>query len=165
VPEADPSPAAQALICIALLALVAASAVLLRVIAADEPLSQRVALLAAVAAIGAALAAAAPAAALASFRIGSRAARGIAAGAAMTLLFVPATLATFAIKLRILDGRIDGDLAEEIVSGEIIYSLIGAMGMFTPTGLRYLAPWPLAVVSLASLLIFSHRPRPAPESC
>ena len=85
-------------------------------------------------------------------------------GLCAAALFIPATLAFFAVKIRIIDGRIEGDLASGFASGDIFFSLFGAMGMFTPTGLRYLAPWPLAAVAIAAALVFSRWPqRSAPN--
>lgn len=145
---------------VAVVAAVAALAVLTRALQRDEALTERVLWLAAIAAEGGALAAGFTALALSIFWRGGRLLRGIAAGLLTGLGFIPATLACFAIKIRILDGRIDGDMAEGIASGDILFSLIGAMGMFTPTGLRYLAPWPIAAVTLAAGLLFWRRPAP-----
>jgi hypothetical protein len=44
---------------------------------------------------------------------------------------------------------------------EIGWSMFGAMGMFTPTGLRYLTPWPLIAVAAAAALILFFWPRAA----
>ncbi len=144
----------------AVVAAVAALAILARALQRDEALSERVIWLAAIAAEGGALAAGVSTLALGLIPRGGRALRGVMAGLLTGLGFVPATLACFAIKIRILDGRIEGDLAEGIASGDIIFSLVGAMGMFTPTGLRYLAPWPIAAVTLAAGLLFWRWPAP-----
>ena len=155
----------QAAACILFVAIVAGLSVLARVLQLDESFSVRALWLAAIAAEGGAIAAAAPALALASIRRGGAAIRGAVGAITTGLAFIPACLACFAFKIRILDGRIEGDLADGIASGQIIFSLIGAMGMFTPTGLRYLAPWPLAATSVAAGLVFSRwpQPRPLPE--
>jgi hypothetical protein len=76
---------------------------------------------------------------------------GIGAGG----LFIPASLFFFALKIRIIDGRIEADSVADLRLGEIFWSMFGAMGMFTPTGLRYLAPWPvIAVAALAAIILF-----------
>ena len=65
-------------------------------------------------------------------------------------LFIPATLFVFALKIRVIDGRIEADSVADLRLGEIAWSMFGAMGMFTPTGLRYLTPWPLIAVADAN---------------
>ncbi len=145
---------------VALIAAIAALAVLARAMQRDEAFTERVLWLAVVAAEGGALAAGATAMALTIIRYGSQKLRALGAALLTGLGFIPATLACFAFKIRILDGRIEGDLADGIASGDIIFSLIGAMGMFTPTGLRYLAPWPIAAVTLAAGLLFWRWPAP-----
>ncbi len=141
-------------------AAVAAASVLLRALQLDEALSARVLWLAAIACAGGAGAAAVAALPLAIVRRGGQMPRALAGAAAVGLIFVPATLFAFAVKIRILDGRIEGDLADGIASGRIVFSMIGAMGMFTPTGLRYLAPWPTAAVMLAAGLAYWRWPAP-----
>ncbi len=145
---------------VAAIAFIAALAVLARAIERDEAVTARVFWLAAIAAEGGAIAACAVALALTVVRSGAPMLRAVAAGLLTGLGFIPATLACFAVKIRILDGRIEGDLADGIASGDIVFSLIGAMGMFTPTGLRYLAPWPIAAVTLAAGLLFWRWPAP-----
>lgn len=142
------------------IAAVAAVSVLVRALQLDEAPSQRVFWLTLIAGEGGALAVTASALSLALIHRGGPRVRGLAGGIATGLAFIPFTLACFAFKIRILDGRIEGDLADGIVSGEIIFSLIGAMGMFTPTGLRYLAPWPLLAVTLVAGLLFWRWPEP-----
>lgn len=107
---------------VAAIAAVAALAVLARVLQRDEAVTERVLWLAAIAAEGGALSAGAATLALAVVRHGSRILRGLAAGLLTGLGFIPATLACFAVKIRILDGRIEGDMANEIASGEIVFS-------------------------------------------
>ena len=158
----EPGWPARALAAAASVGLAAAIAVGLRALAGDEPLSDRMLQLMLVSAIGG-VAAALPAAALLA-RIGGgwrRIPRALIGGLSTGLLFIPATLAVFAFDIRIVDGRIEGDLASGFASGDIVFSLIGAMGMFTPTGLRYLAPWPLAAVTLVAGIAVSRWPRPA----
>ncbi len=83
-------------------------------------------------------------------------------GAVLTTFgFVPATMFAFAVKIRLLDGRIEDDLLASFDIVEIGWSMFGAMGLFTPRGLVYLVPWPLAVVFLAALLCFWRWPSPA----
>jgi hypothetical protein len=74
-------------------------------------------------------------------------------------LFVPATLFFFALKIRVIDGRIEADSVTDLGMTELFWSMFGAMGMFTPTGLRYLAPWAALAVCAAAFLILYRWPR------
>jgi hypothetical protein len=87
--------------------------------------------------------------------------RGPLAAILAALGFVPATMFAFAVKIRLLDGRIEDDLLASFDLIEIGWSMFGAMGLFTPRGLVYLVPWPLAAVFLAALLCFWRWPSPA----
>jgi hypothetical protein len=87
--------------------------------------------------------------------------RGPLAATLTAVGFVPATMFAFAVKIRLLDGRIEDDLLASFDLIEIGWSMFGAMGLFTPRGLVYLVPWPLAAVFLASLLCFWRWPLPA----
>jgi hypothetical protein len=42
--------------------------------------------------------------------------------------------------------------------------MFSAMGMFTPTGLRYLLPWPLVAVTLMAAILLYRWPRAAGPS-
>lgn len=75
--------------------------------------------------------------------------------------FIPATLLSFAIQNRLIEGRIETDTILDLNFDHIFWSMFGAMGMFTPTGLRYLMPWPLIGVTLAAACLFFLWPRPA----
>jgi hypothetical protein len=86
--------------------------------------------------------------------------RAILGGIAVGGLFIPATLFFFALKIRVIDGRIEADSVTDLRLGEIAWSMFGAMGMFTPTGLRYLAPWPVMAVAAMAALILFFWPRP-----
>jgi hypothetical protein len=158
-PAAGRGAAFRTIAAILAVALTAAAAVTMSALVAEEPLTARVLWLSAIGAEGGAFAAAGAALALGHFACGwSVTRRIVTAGAVAAALFLPATLAFFALKIRILDGRIEGELAEEIASGDILFSLIGAMGMFTPSGLRYLAPWPLVAVAIIAGLALGPRP-------
>ena len=72
---------------------------------------------------------------------------------------MPATLFFFAIKIRIIDGRIEADSVTDLQAEELFWSMFSAMGMFTPTGLRYLLPWPLVAVTLTAAILLYRWPR------
>jgi hypothetical protein len=74
-------------------------------------------------------------------------------------LFVPATMFFFALKIRVVDGRVEADSVTDLGATELFWSMFGAMGMFTPTGLRYLAPWAALAVCAAAFLILYRWPR------
>ena len=69
-------------------------------------------------------------------------------------LFIPAAMFCFAIENRIIRGNLEPGAVDDGRIAEIIWSIIGAMGLFAPTGMRYLIPWPMLVMGLVSLLIF-----------
>lgn len=143
-----------------LVGLVAAAAVLAVLLSHGEAASWRAGLLGLVACFGGLLAAL-PVILAAGWIAGGWPAwlRAGLGGAFAGLLFIPATLFCFAVQIRVIDGRLEGDLMGEIASGDLVFSMMGAMGMFTPTGLRYLAPWPAAAVALAAAAILRRPPR------
>jgi hypothetical protein len=73
-------------------------------------------------------------------------------------LFVPAAMFCFALENRIIAGNLEPGAIEDGRLGEIVWSIVGAMGLFTPTGMRYLIPWPLLVMGIAAALIFYRWP-------
>ena len=73
--------------------------------------------------------------------------------------FIPATLFCFAVQNRLIGGRLNAETLEDLQSLRIVWSMVGAMGMFTPTGLRYLAPWPLFVLAVGAAAMFLIWPR------
>jgi hypothetical protein len=84
--------------------------------------------------------------------------RAVTASLASTVLFIPAAMFCFAIENRIIKGNLEPGAIVDGRIGEIVWSMIGAMGLFAPTGMRYLVPWPLLVMGLMSLLIFYRWP-------
>jgi hypothetical protein len=142
--------------------LVAVLAVSVRILTFEEPASDRTLLLLMIAAEGG-IAATLPVAVLALWIAGSwnRLLRAALGGLAVGGLFIPATLFFFALKIRVIDGRVEADTVTDLRLGDIFWSMFGAMGMFTPTGLRYLAPWPVMAVALSAALALFFWPRAA----
>ncbi len=140
----------------------AALAVALRIVMFEEPVSDRTALLVLIAAEGG-FAAMMPVAVLTLWvaERWNRWIRSVLGGLVAGGLFVPATLFFFALKIRVIDGRIEADTVTDLRIGEIFWSMFGAMGMFTPTGLRYLLPWPALAVTIAASLVLFFWPRAA----
>lgn len=64
------------------------------------------------------------------------------------------TLALFAIENRLIEGNVEPGTFEEWRFRQIFWSLIGAMGMFLPTGLRHTLPFPALGFALAGGLSF-----------
>jgi hypothetical protein len=143
------------------LAAVAAGAVALKVVLLEQPLGRRTLLLTAVAAGGAILASL-PLALLAGMFARSWRPWLRATLAALWMLagFIPGTLFAFAIENRIIEGHIEADSVTDLGAAELFWTLFGAMGMFTPTGLAYLLPWPVLAVALTAFLCFYHWPAP-----
>ncbi len=141
--------------------LVAVVAVAMRILAFEEAASDRTVLLLLIAAEGG-VAAMLPVAVLALWiaERWNRVLRAVLGGLAVGGLFIPATLFFFALKIRVIDGRIEADTVTNLRAVELFWSMFGAMGMFTPTGLRYLAPWPVTAVGLAAAILFYFWPRP-----
>jgi hypothetical protein len=73
--------------------------------------------------------------------------------------FIPATLFCFAVQNRLIGGRLNAETLEDLQPLRIVWSMVGAMGMFTPTGLRYLTPWPLLALGTGAAFIFLIWPR------
>jgi hypothetical protein len=73
--------------------------------------------------------------------------------------FVPATLFCFAVQNRLIGGHLNAETLEELRPLRVVWSMLGAMGMFTPTGLRYLTPWPLLVLAIGAAAAFFVWPR------
>jgi hypothetical protein len=85
--------------------------------------------------------------------------RAIVASAFCAGAFIPATLFCFAVQNRLIGGRLNAETLEDLQPIRVVWSMIGAMGMFTPTGLRYLTPWPLLVLGMGAAAIFLVWPR------
>jgi hypothetical protein len=145
-----------------LVAAIAGLAVILRILGFEEPASDRAILLVLIAAAGGFAAMLCVAVLALWIAEGwNRWLRAVLGGIGVGGLFIPATLFVFALKIRVIDGRIEADSVSDLRLVEIAWSMFGAMGMFTPTGLRYLAPLPvIAVVAMAALILFFW-PRPA----
>jgi hypothetical protein len=147
---------------IGILAAVAALSVLLKTLMLEQPVSRRTLLLCVIAAAGAGLAAL-PLAGLARlfaahWRPGLRASL---AALWMASGFVPATMFAFAVENRIVEGHIEADSVLALGAAGLFWTLFGAMGMFTPTGLAYLLPWPALAVASAAFLCFYRWPVPS----
>jgi hypothetical protein len=136
--------------------------VALRAVQLEQPLSVRIGLLALVAGAGALLAAA-PLMLLAAWlaRRWRPVLRASLAALWMLAAFVPGTLFAFAIENRLIEGRIEADSVADLGARELFWTLFGGMGLFTPTGLAYLLPWPILVVALAAFLCFYRWPQAA----
>jgi hypothetical protein len=143
-----------------IVAAIAALAVALRIVGFEEPASDRTTLLVLITAAGG-FGAMLCVAVLALWIAGgwNHWLRAILGGMGAGGLFIPATLFFFALKIRVIDGRIEADSVADLRFGEIFWSMFGAMGMFTPTGLRYLAPWPVLAVSVTAAFILFFWPR------
>jgi hypothetical protein len=76
------------------------------------------------------------------------------AGLSLFALFPMSTLALFAIENRLIEGNVEPGTFEEWRFRQIFWSLIGAMGMFLPTGLRHTLPYPALGLALAGGLSF-----------
>jgi hypothetical protein len=141
---------------------IAGLAVILRIIGFEEPASDRTILLVLITAAGG-FGAMLVVSVLALWIAGgwNRWLRAFLGGLGVGGLFIPATLFFFALKIRVIDGRIEADSVADLQFGEIFWSMFGAMGMFTPTGLRYLAPWPVLVVAVTAAVILFFWPRAA----
>jgi hypothetical protein len=144
-----------------LVAAIAGLAVALRIFGFEEPASDRTLLLVLITIAGG-FGAMLVVSVLALWIAGgwNRWLRTLLGGIGVGGLFIPATLFVFALKIRVIDGRIEADSVTDLRLGEIAWSMFGAMGMFTPTGLRYLAPWPVIAVALTAALILFFWPRP-----
>jgi hypothetical protein len=143
-----------------LVAIIAGLAVALRVFGFEEPASDRTLLLVLITIAGG-FGAMLVISVLALWIAGgwNRWVRAILGGIGVGGLFIPATLFFFALKIRIIDGRIEADSVSDLRLGEIAWSMFGAMGMFTPTGLRYLVPWPVITVAVLAAVILFYWPR------
>jgi hypothetical protein len=73
--------------------------------------------------------------------------------------------AVFAIDIRFIHGQLDAEPYTAEWFRELVFSPLGALGMFLQTGTRYLLPWPAALTALltAPLIAFSLTGR-APRS-
>jgi hypothetical protein len=143
-----------------LIAVVAVVGVVLRILGFEEPLAGRTLILVLVVAFGA-FSSALIVAVLAHWITGGwPAALRAAVGAVLVGgAFVPATLFSFAIENRLIEGHVEAESIADLTSTEIFWSLFGAMGMFTPSGLKYLLPWPLLAVAVAAAVCFYLWPR------
>jgi hypothetical protein len=81
--------------------------------------------------------------------------RGLVAGPLVAAAFVAAMPFLFAVNMRVLEGHTDSDIGSEGWFREIVWSHVGAMGLFTPTGRKYLLPWPLLAIGVAGGLCFA----------
>jgi ABC-type Fe3+-siderophore transport system permease subunit len=139
---------------------VAAVSVALRTMALEESASDRTQLLVLIALCGAFLATL-PFALLTLWlaQNWNRFVRAFLAALLVAGAFIPATMFCFAFENRIIKGHIEADSLFDLRPVEVAWSMFGAMGMFTPTGLRYLAPWPVLAVFLTAALCFFFWPQ------
>lgn len=88
--------------------------------------------------------------------------RGIIALPLIAAGFAGTMALAFAVHNRLVEGHIDEEALTGIRVRTIIWSHIGAVGMFTPTGRNYLFPWPVPAVALAgaAALAIGRRARP-----
>jgi hypothetical protein len=143
----------------------AAGSVFLRVLSIEQPAGPRTALVVLVATAGALLALLPFAGLVAAIARNWRpAVRAALAALWMAAAFAPATMFAFAIENRIVEGHIEADSVLDLGARGLFWTLFGGMGLFTPTGLSYLLPWPLAVVAFACGICFYLWPQPAPQS-
>jgi ABC-type Fe3+-siderophore transport system permease subunit len=139
---------------------VAATSVALRTAALEEPASDRTQLLVLIAACGAFLATLLFALlALWFAKNWKPLVRAVLTAFLVAGSFIPATMFCFAFENRIIKGHIEADSLFDLQPIEIAWSMFGAMGMFTPTGLRYLAPWPVLAIFVAAAFCFFFWPR------
>jgi putative flippase GtrA len=81
--------------------------------------------------------------------------RGLVAAPLLAAGFAVAMPAAFAVHNRLVEGHIDEEALTGIKLRTIVWSHIGAAGMFTPTGRTYLLPWPLPAVALAGAAVLA----------
>jgi hypothetical protein len=165
VPDAPPrAPSAAQLglgrLILIITAVAAASVWLRAILQLEEAHSGRLGLVVLIAAAGALLATL-PLAASARLLAAdwNRALRAGLAALWMGGLFIPAVLFCFAVEIRIIEGHVEAESAFDLAPRELFWSLFGAMGMFTPTGLRYVLPWPAPAVALVAAFCFYHWPQ------
>jgi hypothetical protein len=81
------------------------------------------------------------------------------------LLFSGTLAAGFAVHNRVIEGHIEEDAINHRSVRIFVWSHIGAVGLFTPTGWNYLYPWPLPVIALlgGALVAVSPEPRSRPH--
>ncbi len=85
--------------------------------------------------------------------------RAVVASAFCAGAFIPATLFCFAVQNRLIGGWLNAETLEDVNPVRAFWSMVGAMGMFTPTGMRYLVPWPLLVLAAGAATVFFFWPR------
>jgi hypothetical protein len=130
-------------------------AVILRILQLDEAASDRVQIIILVIGWSAFLAVLITAILVGRFASGwSRSLRAILASIFCCVLFIPIVMIIFAFENRIIEGNLEPNAYEIGRLSELFWSIIGAMGLFTPTGMRYLMPWPLLLLGLSAALIF-----------
>ncbi len=147
-----------------LIAAVAAISVILRVLGFEEPLSGRTFILVLIVAFGA-FSTALVVALLAHWMTARwhPALRATIGSIMVGGAFIPATLFSFAIENRLIEGHVEAESITDLTSVEVFWSMFGAMGMFTPSGLKYLMPWPLLAVVAAAAICFYLWPQRGPR--
>ena len=143
-----------------LIGVVAAFSVALRIVAVEEPASDRTQLLVLITGCGAFLATL-PVALITLWiaKNWNKIVRAFLAALLVSGAFIPATLFCFAFDNRIIKGHIEAESLLDLKPVQVAWSMFGAMGMFTPTGLRYLAPWPVLTVFICAAWCFYFWPK------
>jgi hypothetical protein len=85
--------------------------------------------------------------------------RAVVAALGIAGLVPLAAMLVFSVHNRIIEGHFEGDLFGGDGLLDLFWSLFGGMGMATPTGQRYLLPWPIVVIGLAALILYAGFPR------
>jgi hypothetical protein len=130
-------------------------AVVARVLQLDEAASDRVQIIILIIGCGAFFAAFITAVFVGRFAMGwPRFLRAILGSIIASSLFIPTVMFFFAFENRIIQGNLEPDAYEIGRWKDLFWSLFGGMGLFTPTGMRYLLPWPLLIIGLTTALIF-----------
>jgi hypothetical protein len=133
--------------------LAASLALAIRIVQLDEAPSDRARAILALAFVAAGLTTAI--AALAARLVAARWPGWLRGAVALPFLaagFAGAMALSFAVHNRLIEGHIDEEALSGIRLRTIVWSHIGAMGLFTPTGRLYLFPWPLPAVAIAGAL-------------
>jgi hypothetical protein len=75
-------------------------------------------------------------------------------GVALLMVFPVVSLAVFAIENRLIEGHVEAGTFSEWRLRRFLWSLIGAMGLFVPTGLRHTLPYPALGLAFAGTFSF-----------
>jgi hypothetical protein len=134
---------------------VAAVSLAIRIVLVDEAASDRTQALVVIAAVAGFLVTlpVAYAAKLWGTRV-NRVVRALAGGLLVGGGFAPAMAVVFAVYIRTIMGHIDSEPFSPHWYEELLWSHIGAMGLFTPMAPKYLLPLTWPAVAVAAALCF-----------